>query len=1029
MAQVPDQFSPVPGGPSQRFEEALRAAVEREVQPRPQIHFAPPAIPDHVLLRPIGRGAYGEVWLARNTLGTLRAVKVIHRGSFDDHRPFEREFSGIVRYEPISRGHPALMAVLHVGRNDTAGCFYYIMELADDAAGHGRARNPQHYQPRTLRSELTRHGRFGPLEAAQVGVRVAGALSYLHAQGLVHRDIKPGNVIFVEARPKLADIGLVTGAGDSRSFVGTEGFIPPEGPGTPGADLYALGKLLYELITGCDRLDFPRLPPALTNSPDAEGVLELNEILTRACSPDPRQRYSRATEFEADLNLFLAGRSLRQTRKTERHLAWLKWFAVGALLAALLALLALWAARHKAAVATEREALARTHATAEASLRKRAQQAEQETRRQLYLALYAQARANLRSSELGQRFGTLDALRRAGAISNAVELRREALAALALPDIRFEPQMPLDADRTLVLLDPAFERFATSKAGGPVEIRSAEDRHLLALLPASTNLPVYFGRWSPNSRYLALKRDRLSSGARADLEVWEVAAQRRIILERDVANGMAAFNPRLPQVLGTLRDGEVALWSLESGAELARLRLGYIPQLLAFAPDGARFAIAASAEHGSVLAIYDVHGGEPVVSCRFTDRIADLEWHPSGRWLAVADHSGAVHLVESQSGQSRLLGSHKLQAVLTTFNSEGTYLVTGGWERELICWDVANLRRAFTMNLSSFLFQFQAAGPGCAAISPSGLHFGVFAAPAAVRDFGQILGGRIAHAAFSPDSRWLVAAGQEQLGVWDLQNPSPVALSSNGVGARVAFASGSQAFLTSSDTESLLWSITPRTNADDPPRLTSRTIPVPAGFVSCCAVSNRIALTSKFGSRLLSADAEPVTDGPWMPTIEGVGAASADGQWLAVFRPYSPLLHVYRLPALQETAVLTNQANIREAQFAPGDHELVTCASSGLEFWSTKDWHRTRRIPGFAGILFTTNPGECWLTKDYRSAGLYQLSSLEPLLPLPLGTLPLALSPDGRFLAANLDGRHLQLWDLVMVRRELRALGLDWQQP
>ena len=81
----------------------------------------------------IGAGAYGEVWLARNILGQLRAVKIIHRNRFIDPRPFEREFEGIQRFEPISRSHPSQLAILHVGKNDEAGCFYYVMELADDA--------------------------------------------------------------------------------------------------------------------------------------------------------------------------------------------------------------------------------------------------------------------------------------------------------------------------------------------------------------------------------------------------------------------------------------------------------------------------------------------------------------------------------------------------------------------------------------------------------------------------------------------------------------------------------------------------------------------------------------------------------------------------------------------------------------------------------------------------------------------------------------------------------------------------------
>src|SRR5437762_9913039 len=92
-----------------------------------------PNIPDHELLKKIGGGSYGEVWLARNVLGGYRAVKIIYRQAFDHERPFEREFEGIQKFEPISRVHPSQLDILHVGRNERAGYFYYVMELVDDA--------------------------------------------------------------------------------------------------------------------------------------------------------------------------------------------------------------------------------------------------------------------------------------------------------------------------------------------------------------------------------------------------------------------------------------------------------------------------------------------------------------------------------------------------------------------------------------------------------------------------------------------------------------------------------------------------------------------------------------------------------------------------------------------------------------------------------------------------------------------------------------------------------------------------------
>lgn len=96
---------------------------------------AVPVIPEHELLRPIASGAYGQVWLARNALGTLRAVKIVRRDRFERTEDFEREFRGLQRFEPVSRTHEALVDILQIGWQDD--WFYYVMELADHASTQG----------------------------------------------------------------------------------------------------------------------------------------------------------------------------------------------------------------------------------------------------------------------------------------------------------------------------------------------------------------------------------------------------------------------------------------------------------------------------------------------------------------------------------------------------------------------------------------------------------------------------------------------------------------------------------------------------------------------------------------------------------------------------------------------------------------------------------------------------------------------------------------------------------------------------
>lgn len=245
-----------------------------------------PIVPDHEIIRMIGKGAYGEVWLARSLTEAYRAVKVVWREDFADDALFAQEFEGILNYEPIARDIIGLVHILHVGKHGgERPYYYYVMEPADDAYT-GIHLDPEGYVPRTLQSDITLYGRRAmPLDyVLEVGCQLARALEALHAEGLTHRDVKPANIIFVNGRTKLADAGLVS-TGNRRAFVGTEGYIPPEGPGSPRADVYALAKVLYEMGTGMDRLQFPALPDELPEGTPHRRWLQFNRLICRAAEP------------------------------------------------------------------------------------------------------------------------------------------------------------------------------------------------------------------------------------------------------------------------------------------------------------------------------------------------------------------------------------------------------------------------------------------------------------------------------------------------------------------------------------------------------------------------------------------------------------------------------------------------------------------------------------------------------------------------------------------------------------------------
>lgn len=277
----------------------------------PSAQPLPFAIPDYELVREIGSGAFGVVWLARRPLtGVFKAVKFVKsdtapgRNAEEGNTTERGELEGLRFYERISSSCPGLVTILHIGHLVESKCLYYIMEAADDFTSKTpvdrQVFSPEAYVPTTLQRLREAEVRLPLLKCVEIGIALANALAELHAQGIVHRDIKPENIIFVNGRPKFVDIGLIATQGRG-TVVGVPGFIAPEGSGSPEADLYALGKVLYELVTGYDRLRFPSFPNELARGGEAEMFRHINTILCKACQNAPERRYRNAVAFRQAL--------------------------------------------------------------------------------------------------------------------------------------------------------------------------------------------------------------------------------------------------------------------------------------------------------------------------------------------------------------------------------------------------------------------------------------------------------------------------------------------------------------------------------------------------------------------------------------------------------------------------------------------------------------------------------------------------------------------------------------------------------
>lgn len=277
----------------------------------------PPVIADYRLLALIGQGSYGDVWLAQGLTGPLRAIKVVWRRRFADENPYLRELLGLQHFAAVSLIESGQLALLHVGQNEQAGYFYYVMEAADDA--RGGPIDPRTYTPNTLSRALRRRKRIPAPQTLAIAASLAGGLAGLHARGLVHRDIKPSNIIFVAGTAKLADIGTVASIATAHPVSGTPGYAPLEGPGTPAADVFSLGMVLYELVMGQDRTKFPQLPENLENLPDRHLLLELNEIIAKACDPSPARRHADGSSLLDEIRSLQQGNSVRRLHRRSRR--------------------------------------------------------------------------------------------------------------------------------------------------------------------------------------------------------------------------------------------------------------------------------------------------------------------------------------------------------------------------------------------------------------------------------------------------------------------------------------------------------------------------------------------------------------------------------------------------------------------------------------------------------------------------------------------------------------------------------------
>ncbi len=558
-------------------------------------------------------------------------------------------------------------------------------------------------------------------EVVRIGAEVAEALAHAHERGVLHRDVKPSNLL-LDGRGTawVADFGLAKLDGgedltETGDVVGTLRYMAPErfeGHSDARCDIYSLGVTLYEMIAlrpafgGANRAQVmrrsckARLRPLRDEDPRVSRDLE--SVVLKAMARSPSDRYSSAAELAAELRLVEANRPIRSRRISapEQYWRWCKRNPTFAAMTALAVALTLVVA---VVFTTAVVWLRRSNREIRGHL-DRAQSAERGRSEQLWAADLAQARAWRSSRKPGQRFEALGAIRRASALGRELgfppsryqDLRDEAIAALALPDMHAGDPVPVADIGELNDVDLERRIYCGTDRNGGAWIRRLDDHSLVAALP---EVPSRLGLGFARHGYLV--DGSAKDGVRPVPTLGPCEPRRGSSLGGPQPGPLVGRCARRTRLVVSLKGGDLTVYDLPSGRLAASLkpglsRLDVVPKLHPFAP----FVAITSPTTEPVFEIRHVATGRsatfplpwttggPFNSC----------WSADGRKLAVTRALGRVIALfdvdvttePPRARPFRTIESDLLDTELdVTFNPEEDRLYAGmGWSRIMLMCDV-----------------------------------------------------------------------------------------------------------------------------------------------------------------------------------------------------------------------------------------------------------------------------------------------------------------------------------------------------
>ena len=1024
------------------------------------------------LLEQIGEGGFGVVYRAEQIEPVQRmvALKIIKAGM--DTREviarFEAERQAIALMD-----HPNIARALDAGATE-AGRPYFVMELVRGI-------------PIT---DYCDQAKLPTRERLELFMKICQAVQHAHQKGLIHRNLKPSNVLVTEHDgepvPKVIDFGVAKALGQKLTaktlftafnhIIGTPAYMSPEQAALSGldidtrADIYSLGVLLYELLTGVTPFDadtFRKVamdevrrmiretePPKPSTRLQTLGAKlsdvakhrgtepaglsrlvrgDLDWIVMKCLEKDRQRRYETASGLASDVARHLRSEPVaarapsnlyRFQKLIRRHK--LAFAAASAVAASLLIglVVSTWL------FVKEKEARQSATTAMQAT-----EHAREQVTEKLYESYVAQVRANRLSGQPGRYFNTMATIAKAVAIRPSLELRNEAIAALALVDVQLNAMTETNSPpHGAVVFDPKVELFARIVPPGNISVRRVSDESEVSLIPSREFGVRWLHGFSRDGRYLAFQTDR------ADHCVWDL--QERRMTFQGLALGGLAFSATNNSIVSAIPDGSISAYELDSRQVTrspAKVSAGSV--VMALDQSGSRLA----AYNGATMLVQIVNPntGQTLTSLKAPADVQALTLSDDGRWLAAACMNGRVYRWGVDSGEllQTFIG-HSDCVMRVTFNHANTLLASTGWDDTIRLWDAFTGAQVLKISGSSYQLQFSADDSRLAYVVQGLRHGALALGPRSEyrRMDPPRLPGRGGELAMSPDNCFIAEAVEGRVHFWEYRSGHEIGALPDSLVASVLFAPDGQSLITSGIDGAARW---PIVQTGDTIRIGPRQSVHPAAAAALLHAARsreggKIAMVMANAGQaqvidLLNPD-KIITLGPHSGmrhiSMNPEGTLVATGTWEGVdVRIWDVasggLVHEIPVPG----------ANV---QFSPDGKWLIT-GGAEYQLWETAKWRPGPPIPAESknypwGVMAFDRDSQVLAIAFGRYAvRLLEVNTGRTLADFEAPALStvkgLCFSEDGGRLLVSDGLGQVHVWDLRLIRQWLVAMNLDWDMP